>query len=134
MENPQKKIPFYQKRDMQIIGVVLILLVIAMIFAGPSLFGKSAEPNYVIITWGNGETMEVPLGETQIITIEQGNGIVNKIGVEGDGVYMYSSTCANQDCVEQGKVALYNYKSLVLTNWIICLPNRVSVELVVKDK
>lgn len=46
---------------------------------------------------------------------------------------MHSASCKNQDCVHQGDVTLDNYNNRVLNNWIICLPNQVTIELVAED-
>jgi len=134
-ETKREKIPFYKKRDVQITGIVVILLLLSLLFTGPSLFGskETASPNYVVVTYGDGETMEIPLGKERIVRIEQDNGAVNEICVFEEGVYMHSSTCFNQDCVEQGVVDLTNYESRILSNYIICLPNQVAVELMVKE-
>lgn len=42
---------------------------------------------------------------------------------------MESSTCENQDCVEQGTVTFDNLNSRILGRFIICLPNYVTLEL-----
>lgn len=35
--------------------------------------------------------------------------------------------------MHQGEVTLDNYEDRVLMNWIVCLPNQVTLELVVDD-
>ena len=69
------------------------------------------------------------LGEERDITVDQGNGVVNVIHLQKDGFYMNSSTCDNQLCVTEGVVTLENKASRVLGNYIICLPNGVTLEL-----
>ena len=49
------------------------------------------------------------------------------------GAVMASSTCHNQLCVQMGEVTLDNWETRPNQQFIICLPNRVSVELVVKE-
>ena len=49
------------------------------------------------------------------------------------GVVMASSTCHNQLCVHMGEVTLDNWELRANQTFIICLPNRVTVELVVKE-
>ena len=44
---------------------------------------------------------------------------------------MASSTCGNQLCVHMGAVTLNNWETRPQQTYIICLPNRVSVELAV---
>jgi hypothetical protein len=43
---------------------------------------------------------------------------------------MGESSCPNQDCVHQGAVTVDNADARPLLNQIICLPNRVVLEMV----
>lgn len=88
---------------------------------------------YVRVTAGN-ESRWFPLPEEGEVsfTVRQQSGddqLENIIHLTPEGVYMEASTCHNQDCVEQGMVTLENRETRVLSNWIICLPNQVSIEL-----
>ena len=47
---------------------------------------------------------------------------------------MKSATCNNQLCIGQGEVSLENFRTRFYRNEIICLPNRVTVELVLTDE
>ena len=69
-----------------------------------------------------------PTGEEHIVTIER-NGESNVILLEKDGVRMLSSTCRNQICVNTGKLYYADAEALDLNSWIVCLPNKVSVEV-----
>lgn len=89
---------------------------------------------YVRVTAGNeAKWFALPEEEPYNITIKQkgadGAEHVNVIHFTPEGVSMESSTCDNQDCVEQGEATLQNKDVRVLANWIICLPNQVSIEL-----
>lgn len=88
---------------------------------------------YVYITAGQeGRWFELPKEETSLTlrrTAEDGSEIVNVVTLTPDGAYMASSTCENQDCVNQGRVTLENKATRVLTNLILCLPNEVVIEL-----
>jgi len=89
---------------------------------------------YVRVTAGNeARWFALPEEEPYNITIKQkgadGAEHVNVIHFTPQGVSMESSTCDNQDCVEQGEATLQNKDVRVLANWIICLPNQVSIEL-----
>ena len=44
------------------------------------------------------------------------------------------SNCKNQDCIHQGQVTVDNMGSRPLANQIICLPNKVVLELVSTDE
>ncbi|MBR4458648.1 MAG: NusG domain II-containing protein [Clostridia bacterium] len=61
--------------------------------------------------------------------LPDGSHALNVIRVTSEGVYMESSTCENQNCVEQGIVTFENLSSRVLSRYIICLPNQVMLEL-----
>ena len=73
------------------------------------------------------------LGAPHELTVRGQNGEVNVIALDEEGVWMKSSTCHNQLCVHQGKVTYENYASRYYGTDIICLPNRVTVELVLRD-
>lgn len=124
----QKGTIVLKKKDFIIIGVILtIAAILLMVKYLPMDKGSS---DYIVIYVGNEEYTRVPVGDKQMITIDQGNGNVNVIEITERGAVMHSSTCANQDCIHEGEVTLDNYNNRVLNNWIICLPNKVSVELV----
>lgn len=61
--------------------------------------------------------------------LDDGTEAINVVHVIPRGVFMESSTCDNQDCVDEGTVTLENKADRILSNWIICLPNNVMVEL-----
>ena len=63
-------------------------------------------------------------------SIPQENGKTNVIEIRDGGIAMRSSSCHNQLCVQQGHLTPEKAQSAALANWIICLPNGVSVELV----
>lgn len=87
---------------------------------------------YVRITAGS-EMRWFALPEEDVsLTVRRTKGeeeMVNIIHLTQNGVYMESSTCSNQDCVEQGEVTLENKDSRILSNMILCLPNEVAIEL-----
>ncbi len=58
----------------------------------------------------------------------------NVIHLTPEGVCMESSTCPNQDCIQQGMVSLENRSERLLSNMIICLPNQVSLELYSREE
>ena len=47
---------------------------------------------------------------------------------------MESSNCDNQDCVGQGEVTLENRDSRILFNMVICLPHRLTLELLTREE
>ena len=86
-------------------------------------------PGYVyIVASGEGRWFALPDSEPGTITVKDEDR-VNVIRLTSNGVMMESSTCDNQDCVNQGEVTLENLSDRVLYNMILCLPHSVSIEL-----
>ncbi|MGI6315799.1 MAG: NusG domain II-containing protein [Christensenellales bacterium] len=84
----------------------------------------------------SGTMVEVYLGDTlyttcpleeNLLLIDQGDGKINCIRITAEGVEMESASCVGQDCVHQG--VLKPGGSVSMGNWIVCLPNGVSVRL-----
>ena len=76
-----------------------------------------------------GRSELIPLTKDDELTFAQSDGKENIIAIGENRVWMQSSTCDNQDCVHQGEVNLGNYETRVLFNFIMCLPNQISIEL-----
>lgn len=100
--------------------------------AGPMPAAQTEEvKGYVVITVGNRQYGDpIPMDRDKVITIRQSSGEVNKVHITPEKVYMESSTCENQDCVGQGEITLENYSTRILSTYVICLPNAVTIELV----
>ena len=88
------------------------------------------DEDYVSIQVDGREVRRVPLSQPQTVTIDQGSGVVNVVEITSRGAVMKTSTCDNQLCVHMGKVTLENWEYRPNGAFIICLPNRVSVELI----
>ena len=111
------------------IAITALLLLTASRLWRPS----EAEENMAIITL-DGEVIDrVPLSAPRTVTVEQPDGAVNVVEVSDHGAVMLSSTCDNQLCVHMGEVTVDNWEYRPNQAFIICLPNRVSVELVVVE-
>lgn len=108
-----------------IIAVALALCAVAALLFAP----KGGRANSVRIYLDDELYCERPMGEDSVL-IEQ-NGESNLVHITQSGVYMESSSCENQNCVHQGEIT---DGSGELGCWIICLPNRVSVELVMEGE
>lgn len=115
----------------------LIPLAIAAVAAALMLLSMALRPaaaeSMAIITVDGVEYRRVPLSQPQTVTIEQPGGEVNVVEVSDHGAVMLSSTCRNQLCVHMGEVTVDNWEFRPNQAFIICLPNRVSVELVVVE-
>ena len=90
---------------------------------------------YVVINVGGRQYGDpIPMDRDKIITIKQDNGEINKIHITPEYVVMESSTCENQDCIGEGEVNVNTYKDRILSTYIICLPNQVTIEMVPADE
>lgn len=121
------------KKNALVIATVaaLALLLLGLALLRPPV--KTAEEDMVIITVDGKEYARVPLSRPQTVTVRQDNGSVNVIEVSDHGAVMQSSTCGNQLCVKMGEVTVDNWQLRPNQQFIICLPNRVSVELAVTE-
>lgn len=104
--------------------------------SAPAETSKTAEPAarnavkaYLVVTVAGQMYEPIPLIEPGRYTIRQGEDMINVVEVTSDSIRMHSSSCENQDCVEQGVVSLDNRSKRVLQNMVICLPNQVTLEL-----
>lgn len=111
------------------VAMAAVLLLIVSLTVRP----QKAEEDVVIISVDGKEYRRVPLTEPQVVTIEQADGCVNVVEVTAQGAVMRSSTCDNQLCVGMGEVTVDNWPYRANQQFIICLPNRVSVELAVTE-
>lgn len=118
-----------KKSDWILIGSILLAGLI--LFCGVRVWGRpQQETNFVRISVDGQEYQTVPLGKVQRVVVDR-HGIHNVIAISADGdVYMEESNCENQDCIHQGRVNLGNIYQRPLGNMIVCLPNRVVVELI----
>ena len=99
---------------------------------GPPMPEKTEKVRgYVVITVGGRQYGDpIPMDRDKIITIRQEDGKTNRVHVTPESVYMESSTCENQDCVSEGEVTPDNYRTRILSTYIICLPHQVQVEMI----
>lgn len=124
--------------------IVILILVIAVAVIGmtmrtsattePSDAEASGDLLYLLVTAGSITYEPIPLYGESAFTLTQSEDKVNVIHATHDSIWMESSTCENQNCVEQGMVTAENRNSRVLGNMIICLPNRVQLELFTADE
>ena len=116
-----------KKRDWIILASVLLLALLA--FTATRLLAPQTPSATVTVFVGGAQYRQVRADDYQTITIDQGDGKVNVVVIDEGGVRMESSTCKNQICVHHGVIDPNNADKLLLDNWIICLPNGVTVEV-----
>ena len=120
-------------------GVLLAALVLWLVlpYTGltdpPRNVTLPEDESAVVIMLGSDEVYQVvPLSSPETVTIRQDGGRVNVVEVTEEGVHMLSSTCPGQDCVNDGWLKVQDawYRQ---DDWIVCLHNKVSVQLVVNE-
>ena len=100
---------------------------------GP-MMPKQVRGHVVITVAGRQYGDPIPMDRDKIITVKQENGAINRIHITPEYVEMESSTCENQDCIGEGEVNVNTYKDRILSTYIICLPNQVTIEMVPADE
>lgn len=120
-----------KKKDLCVIGALLLIALAAVLWA---LWSQKGDATGRVLVYLDGEVYaEGRLGQKESITVRGEDGRENIISFTENGVYMAFSTCDNQLCVHQGEVTRDNFSSRALGNRILCLPNRVMVELELRD-
>lgn len=114
-----------------VIAAAAVLLLIVGVLVRPGQ--QNVTEDMIIITVDGKEYTRVPLSRPQTVTVAQKDGSVNVVEVSDHGAVMLSSTCDNQLCVHMGEVTVDNWQFRPNQQFIICLPNRVSVELAVTE-
>ena len=121
-----------KKRDIVIIAVFLAVALIGL--GAIQLFAPRGSITYADIYVNDQLYEAVPLNKDAVITIDQGDGKVNRVEVKDGAIVMADSTCTDHLCITQGAMSPENYEKRPMLNWIICLPNLVSVELRVEQE
>lgn len=94
-----------------------------------AFFAENQADSYLLIRTDQACSVPIPLNEDYSFTVRQSDGSENVIHVGINSFYMESSNCDNQNCVEEGVVTLENMNERILFNLIICLPHRLSLEM-----
>ncbi len=123
-----------KSRLINLIVILTVILAAAALLAGASLLKPKAAQNEIVIFVDGQEYAREPLGGApRDVTIDQGDGKINVVHIDADGAVMDSSTCDNQLCVQMGEVTVDNWEYRLNQTFIVCLPNKVSVELVLAE-
>ena len=94
-----------------------------------SFFEEYPAESYLIVKTAGGVYLPIPLNSDNAFTVKQSDGSENTVHIGKNSFYMESSNCENQNCVEQGEVTLENRDTRILLNTVVCLPHRLSLEL-----
>lgn len=119
------------KKNILVIGSILLIAAVLLVLTLVNRPMTAVDEDMVIITVDGKEYARVPLSKPQTVTVQQKDGSVNVVEISDHGAVMLSSTCDNQLCVEMGEVTVDNWEFRPNQQFIICLPNRVGVELAV---
>lgn len=119
------------KKNYLVIGGIFLIAAVMLTLTLLNRPMTVVDEDMVIISVDGEEYARVPLSKPQTVTVAQKDGSVNVVEVSDHGAVMLSSTCDNQLCVEMGEVTVDNWEYRPNQQFIICLPNRVGVELAV---
>ena len=126
-----RKAPFWRitKRDLLLLGGFLLIAGL-----GAAYVFSQSHGDRIRIYVGSALYQEADLSEDQVILIQQEDGKENRLVIANGQAYMESANCPNQDCIAQTPLRGGDSQLRALGNWIICLPNQVSVELVAEGE
>ena len=122
-----------KKRDVFLILAVVLIAAALLLVMSMSNRGKEAAGRMKVYVDGKlYDTVTIVNGRDY--EVKQKDGSVNVIRMTENGFYMLSSTCHNQLCIGQGEANADNWNRRSLGTHVICLPNRVDVELALTDE
>ncbi len=112
-------------RDWIVIGAIALLAL--MLFAVSAL---GFENSGMVRVYRDGALYtELSLDRDEIITVTGEGGAFNQVEVKNGAVRMKDANCPDKTCVACGWRNPADRQLLPDERWIVCLPNRVSVEL-----
>ena len=121
-----------KKRDIVIIAVFLLVALLGL--GAVKIFAPTGRIEYADIYVDDMLYEAVPLNKDTVIVVDQGDGKVNYVEVKDGSIFMADSSCPDHLCVSQGAMSPENYEKRPMLNWIICLPNRVTVDLRIEQE
>lgn len=92
---------------------------------------------YVLVTLPySAGLLPLPLEGEYTKTIRQvlpdGSEYINVLHLTPEGFWMEEANCEGHDCIGEGEVTLSNREERILWNMVICLPHRLSAELITR--
>ncbi|MBE6575447.1 MAG: NusG domain II-containing protein [Ruminococcaceae bacterium] len=113
-------------RDWIVIGAIALL---ALVLFAVSALGFGGEGGVVRVYRDGTLYTELSLDRDEIITVMGEGGAFNQVEVKNGAVRMKDANCPDKTCVACGWRNPADRQLLPDERWIVCLPNRVSVEL-----
>lgn len=127
--NEQKKYKKSFQKEWILLLVILLLVLALWCWRMLASGQRNAARDQVRIGVNQQEWRWVALDQPQDILIQQGEAR-NVVRIDQDGnVYMLESNCPGGDCLAQGSVNKDNMARRILGGQIICLPHKLTVEL-----
>lgn len=112
------------KNDLILIGA--LFLVAAMLYlAGNRIYGKSGMA--VRVTKDGEEYGTYDLGKEQTVSIQEGEVTTNILQISSRKANMIAADCPDQLCVHQKEISQ-------IGETIVCLPNKIVVEVIGNEK
>ena len=136
----QKAVDDRKKRNWILTGAVIAfiaLAVVLLLLLRPGTKKDSPSASFVI-SYGNGQRLNVPASETRIVVIRDGTvvesatgeGHENVIRIENGEAWMEQANCPHRECEKQGRLSAETVGTRPLGAWIVCAPHQVTVEYV----
>ncbi|MCD7837824.1 MAG: NusG domain II-containing protein [Clostridiales bacterium] len=120
------KTPSKKRYDLLLLGVLVLVGLALTAFVLLSRMTGQSDGLTVTIRQDNEVVATLPLDEDATYAVQGEVGVTNLVVIEDGAVHMEEADCPDQLCVKQGKIR-YAGDSL------ICLPNRVVVEISGQD-
>ena len=117
-----------KKRDIAVIGVIILLAL--LLWTITRFSSTDSSRGYAQVYLDGLPYAELSLASDELLTITQDDGKINQIEVSAGRIRMRSANCPDHTCVACGWLDPADRHLLPDDRWIVCLPNRVSIELI----
>lgn len=112
-----------KKNDIYLIGVIVLLAVLVIAFTQISRRSKDVEDAQVVVIIDGEEIATYSLSKNRTEKIEQEDGNYNLLQIQDGYVEVLEASCRDKICVNHHHI---HYQG----ETIVCLPNKVVVEIV----
>ncbi len=119
-------------KNIAVMAAMIICAFGLLVYGVASKAGRTSSGRIRVLVDGKIYT-ETEIRNGQKIVVDQPDGCENVILMTQNGFKMLSANCHNHDCIRQGEVTETNYMFRALGTSIICIPNRVEVQLILSE-
>jgi hypothetical protein len=114
-----------KRADLIILALLVVLSILPLFLSVNETLANS--DIYAVIYVDAQKFKEIKLGDdVSLEFVIEDEDAKNVIIAKGDEIYMFSSSCHDQICVKQGKISKPGQS-------IVCLPNRIYIEIIGKE-